>query len=175
MPRPTSANAPGDTGATGGAARAQVRLLNSASLEPRPQRCPGRLTLLAILLVIPSPSRTHETGCGFASFHENLGSQCGSPEAIVNVHDGHPGGTAVEHSEQRRESAEVGPVTDTRRHRHHRHIDQPSNDARQCTVHARRDHDAPRGLQDLLPGEQTMNPRHAYIIQSHDLRVGLWG
>src|SRR5690242_17390865 len=52
-------------------------------------------------------------------------------EAIVDIDDGHTAAATVEHSQQRSQTAEAGPISDAGRNRNNRFCNQPGDDARE--------------------------------------------
>jgi len=78
----------------------------------------------------------------------DLGSLVARAEAVVDVHDRHTGGAAVEHRQQRREAVEARPITHGCGHRDDRASNEARNHARQGTLHAGDNHEGVR-LQQL--------------------------
>ena len=63
----------------------------------------------------------------------------GRPKPVVDVHDAHSTGAAVEHSQQRRNAAEAGAIANACWYGNHRHANQPADHAGQRTLHAGHD------------------------------------
>ena len=86
------------------------------------------------------------------------------PKAIVNVDHGHAGSAGVEHSQQRSQTVEAGPVTDAGRYADDRAGGQAADHAGQSAFHAgHTDDDA--GLKNPLAlVEQAMDAGHAHIV-----------
>ena len=74
----------------------------------------------------------------FSSWTQGSRGEHGRTEPVIDVRDGDSCGTGVEHREQRGETLERSPVTDTCRHRDDGGRSDPSDQARQARPPSRR-------------------------------------
>jgi hypothetical protein len=93
---------------------------------------------------------------------------CRSAEPVVDVDDRDARCTAVEHAQQRRESAEARAVPDARRHRDDGNFDEPADHAWQRTFHARDDDDSACRCKTPMFPEQPVKTGNADIEQAID-------
>ena len=75
------------------------------------------------------------------------------PESIVDVDNGDPGGTAVEHAEKRGNAAETGALPDAGGNSDDRTGDQATDHAGQGAFHSYHNH-GHLGLGQILPDSQ---------------------
>ena len=85
-------------------------------------------------------------------------------EAVVDVHDRHPGGAGIEHREQRGKAVEARPVSDTGRDGDDGLGDQAAHHGRQDAVHAGRHHDDVGGFQGFPSIQDPVQPRDAHVV-----------
>src|SRR5216683_924159 len=102
-------------------------ILSSKSAFPGPKTLPPpsliRTTSFAALTLL-RPRFTTLPAIDQARRHRGA-------EAVVDVHDGHPGGARVEHGQQRRQPTEAGAVADAGGNGDHRLVDEARHHARQ--------------------------------------------
>ena len=90
-------------------------------------------------------------------------------ESVVDVDYADSGGARVEHGEKGDRSAEGRAVSDARRNRDHRRLDESADHARERSLHSRdRDHHA-RGAELVRAGEEPVEPRDTDVVQAHHL------
>src|SRR5262245_41832458 len=79
-----------------------------------------------------------------------------SAEAIVNIHNRYPGGTAIEHGQQWCQAMEVSPIPHTGGHRNDRFIDQAPHHAGECAFHASHNNEDPGSGQESILIEEAV-------------------
>ena len=90
-------------------------------------------------------------------------------KTVVDIHHRDPGGTAVEHTEERRKPPKACAITDAGRDADYRAGNQPADHTGECAFHARHN-DCHIGLEEVFARvEQTMNPGHTDVIDPTNL------
>ena len=86
------------------------------------------------------------------------------PKTIVDIHYRDPGGTTVQHTEERRKPAKACAIADAGRDSNDRAGNQPAHHTGESALHARHNH-CHIGLEEVFTRvEKPMNPGYTNII-----------
>lgn len=96
----------------------------------------------------------------------DAGGYAGGAEAVVYVYDGHVGGAAVQHAEERGDSVEAGAVAYAGGDGDDRNGDEAAYYAGECAFHAGDTDDYAGFGQFLAMVEQAVDAGYAYVIEA---------
>jgi hypothetical protein len=91
---------------------------------------------------------------------------CSRAKTVVDIHNRDPRRAAVQHAQERGESAEARSITHAGRHGDDGYFHEPSDDTWQRALHAGDDDDGSRSSQASLLAEQSVDAGHADVKQA---------